>query len=87
MREFENAGVIIRMEMVRCGYTAETLCEATELSPTVLRDILSGRKTSISTRNLCSMARVFGFGVSEFIDLLSGAVDFPPYSDTKPVQD
>lgn len=81
MREFQNAASVIRVEMVRCGYTSESLCEATEISSTVLRDILTGRKTSISTRNICAMARAFGFSASEFIDLLSGAVDFPAYTN------
>ncbi len=72
MRSYENAGDHIRIQMVRCGYTLESLSRQTMISPAVLREILSGRAKTISTRNVCAMASAFGFPVSDFIDLLSG---------------
>lgn len=72
MRSYENAGILIRIEMVRCGYTTESLSEKTEISQQVLRGILTGRAKTISTRNIRSLAAAFGFSASDFLDLLSG---------------
>jgi transcriptional regulator with XRE-family HTH domain len=68
---FPDAGWTIRTEMVRCGYTMDSLSEETQISRAVLREILTGRARSISTRNLCAMARAFDYTASDFIDLLS----------------
>lgn len=72
MRRYENADVLIRIEMVRCGYTTESLSEKTEISQQVLRGILTGRAKTISTRNIRALAAAFGFTASDFLDLLSG---------------
>lgn len=72
MRAYPNAGNTIRIQMVRCGYTAQSLSEQTAISPAVLRSILTGRAGTISTRNLCALAAAFDFSVSDFLDLLSG---------------
>ncbi len=72
MRTFEQAADIVRIEMVRCGYTTQSLAEQTAISPAVLRGILTGRAKSISTRNVCALATAFGYCAAEFIDLLSG---------------
>ena len=71
-REFPCAAELIRIEMVRCGYTLETLSARTEVSPMVLRGILTGRTTAISTRCLYALAVAFGYSMADFIDLLSG---------------
>lgn len=71
MRTYPNAAKIIRVEMVRCGYTTESLSEKTGISTAVLRGILTGRSKTISTRSVCALASVFGYPASEFIDLLS----------------
>ena len=60
----------IRIEMVRCGYTAEALSLRTMISPTVLRGILVGRAETIGTRNLCALASAFGYTAADFADLL-----------------
>lgn len=65
------AGQRIRIEMVRCGYTLESLSETADISPAVLRGILTGRASTVSTRNLCAMARVFGYSAAELADRLS----------------
>lgn len=71
MRSYPHAGETIRIQMVRCGYTTETLSEETMISLAVLRGILTGRARTISTRNIYALATVFGYSVSDFIDLLS----------------
>lgn len=70
MKIDHNIGTIIRAEMVRCGYTLESLSQDTDVSKAVLQGILTGRSSSISTRTLCSLARTFGYGAAEFADLL-----------------
>ena len=71
MRSYDHAGDILRVEMVRCGYTLESLSQATSISEAVLRGILTGRAKSISIRNICALAPVLGYSAAEFIDLLS----------------
>ena len=72
MRAYENAGEVIRIEMVRCGYTLETLSERTDIAQHVLRGILTGRANTVSTRNTYALAAAFGYSMADFIDLLSG---------------
>lgn len=72
MKIDHNIGTIIRAEMVRCGYTLESLSQDTDISKAVLQGILTGRASSISTRTLCTLARTFGYSASQFTDLLSG---------------
>jgi plasmid maintenance system antidote protein VapI len=71
MRTYEHAGEIIKIEMVRCGYTLDLLSEKTAVSPAVLRGILTGRSKAISTRCICALSSAFGYSAAEFIDLLS----------------
>lgn len=71
MRAYPNAGNLIRIQMVRCGYTIETLSSETEISPQVLRGILTGRSKTISTRTICALAKVFDFPAAEFVDMLA----------------
>ncbi len=68
----DHPGNLIRREMVRCGYTAESLCSACDISPAVLRGILTDRTHTISTRTICALARAFDYSASDFIDLLHG---------------
>lgn len=71
MRTYPQAAQVIRVEMVRCGYTADTLSEKTAISPAVLRGILTGRSQTVSTRSICALASAFGYEAADFIDLLS----------------
>jgi len=72
MRTYSHADEIIQIEMVRCGYTLESLSETTGISPAVLRGILTGRSKTISTRSVCALSSAFDYSASDFIDLLSG---------------
>lgn len=60
------------MEMVRWGYTTDSLSEACDISKPVLQGLLTNRAVTISTRNVYALARAFGYPVSDFIDLLHG---------------
>lgn len=72
MKIDHNIGTIIRAEMVRCGYTIDSLSQDTDISKAVLQGILTGRTSSISTRTLCTLARTFGYSAAQFTDLLFG---------------
>ena len=72
MKIEQTAGNIIRTEMIRCGYTLDSLSMKTDISSAVLRGILTGRSKTISTRSICSLARTFGYSAAEFMDLLAG---------------
>lgn len=63
---------VIRAEMVRLGYTVETLSEESDISVAVLQGILRGRTNSLSTRTIFGLARAFHYETAEFIDLLHG---------------
>lgn len=71
MKLYPDAAQRIRVEMVRCGYTAEGLSETTQISKAVLQGILNGRADAISTRNLFALSRAFGYDTASFIDLLA----------------
>lgn len=72
MRTYACADEVVRIEMVRCGFTLERLSEATGISQAVLRGILTGRSKTVSTRSICALATAFGYSASDFVDLLSG---------------
>lgn len=38
----------------------------------ILRKIMTGRETAVSTRNLMTLARYFGLSMQELIDAFSG---------------
>ena len=71
-RDYPMAAEVVKIEMVRCGYTAETLSVKTGISGTVLRGILTGRTCAISTRNLYALASAFGYSMADFLDLAAG---------------
>ena len=77
MKVTEQTFHIIRTEMIRCGYTLESLSEETDISKNVLHGILSARAKTVSTRNLCALARTFGYSAADFMDLLSGNLARP----------
>lgn len=89
MKVPSDAGDRIRIEMVRCGYTAQMLSERTMISPMVLRGILVGRGSSISTRNLCALASAFGYTAADFADLLCAPAEsqFWPSPEAPSIQD
>lgn len=63
---------VIRTEMVRWGYTVESLSKESDISTAVLQGILRGRNKSLSTRTIFGLSRAFHYETAEFIDLLHG---------------
>lgn len=68
MREFENAAAFLNQMLSEQGICAAELSRRTQIDAGILRTILSGKKKSISTRNLLSLSRYFGMGMQEFMD-------------------
>lgn len=68
----------LRAEMTRCGFTLNSLSEETQISTTVLHGILTSRANTVSTRNVCALARAFGYCAADFVDLLSGNLPYQP---------
>lgn len=68
MREFENAASVLGQWLSEQGICAAELSRRTGIDAGILRNILSGRKKSISTRNLLALAHYFGIGMQELIE-------------------
>ena len=52
--------------------TAAELSRRTGIDAGILRKIMTGRETAVSTRNLMTLARYFGLSMQELIDAFSG---------------
>ena len=71
MREFPNAAAILGAWLSEQGICAAELSRRTQIDAGILRDILCGRKKSISTRNLLALAHYFGMSMQELMDKLA----------------
>lgn len=71
MRTYNNAAPVLTAHLERLGMTAVEFSAATGIDAGILRDLLTARKRSISTRNLMIMARAFGMGMQELMDELA----------------
>ena len=89
MKVPSDAGDRIRIEMVRCGYTAQMLSERTMNSPKELPGNLEGRGSSISTPNLSAMATAIGYTAADYADLLCAPAEsqFWPSPEAPSIQD
>ena len=58
-----TAGVDVQIE----DLTAAELSRQTEVNAGTIRNLMTGRQTNISTRNLMTLARYFGMSMEEFI--------------------
>ena len=71
MREYDRAGIVMSQWLRDHGMTAADLSRQTGIDAGILRSILSGKRKSISTRNLLLLARYFGLSMRQFIDTIS----------------
>ncbi len=71
MRIYEHAGAALQQMLRERGVQAQTLAEAAGIDMRVLRQILTGQRKSISTRNLMNISRFFDLSLAELIDRLS----------------
>lgn len=71
----ETAGAVLTELMEKRGLTAAELCRQTGIDAGILRKIMTGRETAVSTRNLMALSRYFGTSMAEFIDILASYTD------------
>lgn len=67
MKNFEHAAEVLTALMEERDLTAAELSRQTEVNSGTIRNLMTGRQTNISTRNLMTLARYFGMSMEEFI--------------------
>ena len=72
MRTYDAASTVLCAWMDVRGLTAAELSRQTGIDAGILRKIMTGRETAISTRNLMTLARYFDKSMQELIDAFSG---------------
>ena len=72
MRTYDAAPTVLCAWMDARGLTAAELSRQTGIDAGILRKIMTGRETAISTRNLMTLARYFDKSMQELIDAFSG---------------
>lgn len=68
MRSFKAAPEVLSAWMDERKLTAAELSRQTGIDAGILRKIMTGRETAVSTRNLMTLARYFGLSMQELID-------------------
>ena len=71
MRSYKHAAQALGKLMDEKNLTAAELSRQTDIDAGILRNILTGRKTGISTRNIMILARYFGYSMQDLIDLFA----------------
>jgi len=71
MRTYSHAAQVLTELLAREQIDAAELSRRTGIDAGILRSILCGRRTSVSTRNLMALAHYFGFSLQELIDRLA----------------
>lgn len=71
MRTYEAASAVLSAWMQERGLSAAELSRQTGIDAGILRKIMTGRETAISTRNLMTLARFFDLSMQELIDAFS----------------
>ena len=72
MRSYKAAPEVLSAWMDARKLTAAELSRQTGIDAGILRKIMTGRETAVSTRNLMTLARYFGLSMQELIDAFSG---------------
>lgn len=67
----ESAGRILMDLMETRGLSAAELSRQTGIDAGILRKIMTGRETAVSTRNLMALSRYFDSSMADFIDVLA----------------
>ena len=65
MRSFKAAPEVLSAWMDERKLTAAELSRQTGIDAGILRKIMTGRETAVSTRNLMTLARYFGLSMQE----------------------
>ena len=67
MKNFEHAAEALTVLMEEQGLTAAELSRRTEINAGTIRNLMTGKQTNISTRNIMTLAYYFGLSMDEFI--------------------
>lgn len=67
----ESTGRILTDLMETRGLSAAELSRQTGIDAGILRKIMTGRETAVSTRNLMALSRYFDSSMADFIDVLA----------------
>ena len=68
MRSFKAAPEVLSAWMDARKLTAAELSRQTGIDAGILRKIMTGRETAVSTRNLMTLARYFGLSMQELLN-------------------
>ncbi len=68
MKNFEHAAETLTELMRQRGLNAAELSRQTMIDPGILRSIMTGKRKSVSTRNIMTLAHYFGMSMEEFIE-------------------
>ena len=71
MRSFKAAPEVLSAWMAERQLTAAELSRQTGIDAGILRKIMTGRETAVSTRNLMALSRYFDSSMADFIDVLA----------------
>ena len=67
MRRFEHAAEILAALMEERGLTAAQLARQTGINAGTIRNLLTGKQSNVSTRNIMNLARYFGMSMEDLI--------------------
>ena len=68
MRSYDHAAEVLSAWLDAQGINAAELSRRTDIDAGTLRNILCGRKRSISTRNMMILAHYFGISIRELME-------------------
>lgn len=73
MRKTDCNPAALQSLMEKAGLNQRTLAEKTDIPVTTIKAYLTGKRQTISTRNLLFLARAFEIEMSELIDILTNS--------------
>lgn len=71
MRSYDRAPEFLRKLMEENSVTVSSLAESSGIDAGILRQILSGRRKTISIRNIMALSRFFGLPMQEMMDKMA----------------
>ena len=71
MRQYKRAAGTLNLWMRERALAVCQLARQTGIDPGILRKILSGQQSAISTRNMVALSKFFGISLQELVDKLS----------------
>lgn len=76
MRTYDRAPEQLHRLMQARAWTLESLSRRTQIDPQTLRAYLTGRRRTISTRNMAALAAAFEMPLADLMDLFTESCQF-----------